>query len=101
MSYIKPEDCKDGGLYRIRSRNLQLGVYRAECNSFIGIREKYDWLQLAEELHWDAGEPYGTVQPIEFVEDCPIRPLSSCLENLEDHTEMFEWLTQKESQYKK
>ena len=87
MSYIKPEDCKDGGLYRIHSRNLQLGVYRAECNTFIGIREKYDWMQLAEELHWDAGEPYGT--------------LSSCLENLEDHTEMFEWLTQKESQYKK
>lgn len=24
-----------------------------------------------EEYHWDTGEPYGTVKPIEEIEECP------------------------------
>ena len=62
--YLSKEACKDRQLYRIRSRNLDLGVYRAESGGFLGIRTKFGRRYVFEEYHWDNGEPYGTVKPI-------------------------------------
>ena len=70
--YIKIEDCGDGGLYRISSRNLTFGVYKESCKGFIGIREKFGDEFLFAEYHWDTGSPFGTVRPIEFLEACPL-----------------------------
>jgi hypothetical protein len=104
MQHIKAEDCKDGGLYRIWSRNLRFGVYRKETRGFVGIREKFGHLYLFEEYHWDNGPPFGTVKPREFLEDCTVQPISCHLEKPESKFEnnkvLFDWLTQKEEQYK-
>lgn len=60
---IPKSECKDRHLYRIRSRNLGFGVYRASTGGFIGLREKFDAIFLFEEYHHDNGPPYGTVTP--------------------------------------
>ncbi len=64
-------ECQHGGLYRINSRNLSLGVFNKEDNGFIGIREKFFCLYLFTEYHWDTGAPFGTVQPQELLEMYP------------------------------
>lgn len=115
---IPMDQCKHGGLYRISCRNLSLGVYNSEAKGFIGIREKFGNLYLFTEYHWDTGEPFGTVCPIEFLEDCPLPP-QECTKSVADeeylkryisntklgdevwieHKELFDWLAAKEKQY--
>jgi hypothetical protein len=65
MEYIKLEDCIKGNVYKIRSRNLTLGVFDGEMG-FIGIRTKFGDRYLFTEYHWDTGaENCGTTHPIE------------------------------------
>lgn len=70
IKYIPMEQCVRGGVYRIRARNLSVGVYDGN-QGFIGIRCKFDHLYLFTEYHWDQGPPYGTVHPIEKIGDLP------------------------------
>jgi len=65
---IPIDQCEDRRLYRIHSRNLSCGVYRAETKGFIGIRTKFGDRYLFEEFHYDTGPPYGTVVPEETTE---------------------------------
>lgn len=69
--YSKLDQCVHGGVYRIRSRNLSVGVFNEKNNGFIGIREKFDSLFLFTEFHYDIGEPFGTVMPDELIEMLP------------------------------
>lgn len=55
---------KDGQVYRIRSRNLVIGVWRAATQGFIGIREKFGSVYLFEEYHWETGAPFGTAHAV-------------------------------------
>lgn len=71
MTYITKEECKDRFLYRIRSRNLAFGVYRAATGGFTGLRTKFDSVYAFEEYHWDNGPPFGTVKPLEMLEELP------------------------------
>jgi hypothetical protein len=64
------DQCVKGGVYRIHSRNLSLGVYDGN-QGFIGIRYKFGDRYLFTEYHWDQGPPYGTVHPIEKIGDLP------------------------------
>lgn len=63
-SVIRQEDCEPGGVYRVKSRNLTVGVYDGN-GGFIGLREKFGDLYLFTEYHCDKGAPYGTVYPYE------------------------------------
>lgn len=65
--YISLEECVDRGVYSIKSRNLSVGVYRAEVQGFIGIRLKFNDRFLFTEYHYDTGAPYGTVWPKEQI----------------------------------
>jgi len=66
MSPMIPKNqCVGRRLYRIRSRNLRLGVYNPETGGFLGIREKFGSRYVFEEYHWENGPPYGTVHPQE------------------------------------
>ena len=53
-------ECVKGRVYRLRCRNLVLGVFDGK-DGFIGIREKFGERFLATEYHWEQGPPYGTV----------------------------------------
>jgi hypothetical protein len=61
---IPKAECKDRRLYRIRSRNLAFGVYRAESGGFLGLREKFGQVYVFEEYHWE-NEAFAMVKPIE------------------------------------
>ena len=69
---IPKTKCKDRFLYRIHSRNLLFGVFREETGGFIGLRTKFGSVYAFEEYHWDNGEPYGTVNPEELLEELPV-----------------------------
>lgn len=68
---IPLEQCKNGVLYRIASRNLSFGVFREASKGFVGIREKFGDEFLFTEYHWDTGPPYGTVSPHAELEPVP------------------------------
>jgi len=97
--YLPLSDCKDGWLYRIRSRNLIKGVFREDRKGFVGIREKFGRQYLFVEDHWDTGVPHGTVKPLECLEQCPIENLNEDIKTsegyFETNTELFKWLEQK------
>lgn len=63
--FIPMDKCEDRGVYRIKSRNLAVGVYRAEVKGFVGIRLKFNSYFLFTEFHHDTGAPCGTVEPLE------------------------------------
>jgi hypothetical protein len=67
-TYIPLSACKHGFLYRLNARNLIQGVFNENTNGFIGIREKFGDEYLFTEYHWDTGAPFGTVKPIELLE---------------------------------
>jgi hypothetical protein len=96
-TYIKLEDCKDGYLYKIFSRNLGYGVFNKNDNGFVGIRNKFGSDYLFTEYHWDTGAPFGTVHPKEEI--CKI-PDSIIIDHtiwLDENIELFNWL--KENKY--
>lgn len=90
--YLTIAECQDGNLYLISSRNLALGVFRADVAGFIGIRTKFGNRFLFTEFHYDTGAPFGTVFPIKDLGECPFKG---------DKDELFRWLEKQEILYKK
>ena len=70
MKYIPLDKCRNGYLYRIEARNAGVGIYNEKEKSFTINRLKGDRF-LYPEYHWDTGEPYGTVKPLEEFEEAP------------------------------
>ena len=88
------DQCVKGRMYRIRGRNISIGVYDGEGH-FIGIRQKFGSRYLDEEDHWDTGAPHGTVSDhLDLGVDLPegIEPVTY-IENRQNHA-LFEYLTQ-------
>lgn len=65
VSYIPIDDCENRGLYDLRSRTLDRGLYDARTKQFIGIRTKNGLKFLDSEFHWDAEK--GTACPLKFL----------------------------------
>jgi hypothetical protein len=70
-NWISMHDCVHGGLYRLASRNLCIGVYSLDRRGFVGVRTKFDDTFLFTEYHWDCGEPCGTAKPIDMLGQYP------------------------------
>ena len=68
---IPMTECKHRGVYKINCRNLIYGAYDSERQGFIGIREKFGSEYLFTEYHWDAGPPFGTVNPMKYLCQLP------------------------------
>ena len=114
-------ECQHGQLYRVKSRNISLGVFNQHAQGFVGIRTKYDNDFLDFEIHWEADPNYGTVQPIEALEACPHEPTAKVIriateedvkriigssnpikvgESFSAENEpLYRWLVEKEKQY--
>ena len=56
------DQCRDRKLYRVTSRNLTLAVFVADTKHFLGLREKFGYVFVDEEFHYELG---GTVRPTE------------------------------------
>lgn len=65
MNYIPLDQCQSRDFYTLHSRNLSFGVFNADTQGFIGIREKFGERYLFTEYHHDTGPPYGTARPLE------------------------------------
>ncbi len=65
--YIPLSDCKVRSVYSLNSRNLKFGVFTTS-NTFIGIRNKFDYDFLDHELHY---ERRGTAFPLEKIGEIP------------------------------
>jgi hypothetical protein len=94
---ISIDDCRHGWLYRVYSRNLNLGVYREEERGFVGIRHKMGRWYLFTEFHWDIGPPYGTANPLEAICECPVKRLDEYFRHdsdpgIEPNAELFDWI---------
>lgn len=95
--YIQIKDCIHGGLYKIDSRNLSLGIYNENKNEFIGIRRKFGYLYLFEEFHYDIGPPYGTVKPIKLIEKSPLKDedVNKKTKSIEENNVVINYLLEK------
>jgi hypothetical protein len=69
-AYIPLTQCVKGKIYRLNSRNLEIGVYDGK-EGFIGIREKFGRFYLFTEYHHDQGPSVGTVYPLEVIGELP------------------------------
>ena len=70
-SCITLEECEEGTVYRLASRNLAFGAYDG-VRGFIGIRSEFDFQFLSVEYHWDH-PPCATAKPLEGVAAVPSR----------------------------
>ena len=95
---ISLKDCRHKGLYKIDARNFSLGVYNKKQQGFIGIRTKFNNKFLDLEFHWDTRAPYGTVKPLEYLRQCPIKLLEK--EYWEYNKKLYEWLENENKIYK-
>lgn len=87
--HIPLRSCIDGHVYKIYSRNLDVGVFNAEHEAFTGIRNKFGWNYLFSEFHYDQGPPYGTVSPLEDLGPLP----AGITDNLQlQNQPLFEYL---------
>lgn len=68
MNFIPLEDLEDGRVYRLKSRNLLVGLWRAKTNGFIGVRQKFDSRYLFEEFHYDTDSHCGTARATEALD---------------------------------
>jgi hypothetical protein len=68
---ISLNECKNGFLYQIKSRNLSFGIFTIKNKGFVGIREKFGREYLFTEYHYETGPPFGTVTPIKEFESVP------------------------------
>lgn len=76
---IPADECVRGHLYRLRSRNLVLGVFDGR-EGFVGLRYKFDDEPfLFTEYHYDRGAPFGTARPEEALGPCPVKDLRESL----------------------
>lgn len=68
--YVRVPDLQERGLYRLYSRNLDLGVWDGK-EGFIGIRTKFGERFLFKEIHFDLDKYFGTVRPVELTDTLP------------------------------
>lgn len=70
--YLAIGDLKDQYSYKIFARNAYVGVWLKSKNAFLISRYKVGPNPyLFFEYHWDIGEPFGTVKPIELIGKFP------------------------------
>lgn len=65
--FIPLEELIPHRIYRLKSRNLVVGVWKPESQGFLGVREKFNERYLFLEYHYDLSETHGTAQALELL----------------------------------
>jgi len=85
-SYLPIDKCKKGFIYKLASRNLDIGVFDGE-GGFIGIRTKFKDRYLFTEYHWDTNKNFGTVKPLKELGQLPEGiPIKTSLDTIDEIT---------------
>jgi len=88
--FISLQDCKHNWLYLIDARNAHLGIFNKHTKGFIILRTKGRARYLFTEYHWNNGEPFGTVKPLEEIEDSKFEITENFKEFSPDDKELYE-----------
>lgn len=77
LPFIGLDDCVNRRLYWVRSRNLEIGVFRAEKRGFLGLRYKFGTCFVDTEFHFQT-EAFNTAYPlkdlgIDLPEEIPLK----------------------------
>lgn len=67
--YIEFDDCKEGYTYKIKARNFHTAIFYKGV--FYGIRHKFRYIFIDNEIHWDKDDHFGTVKPLQEIEKTP------------------------------
>jgi hypothetical protein len=82
QDYLKINQLKNGFSYKIWARHAYVGVWEESRFGFVIGRFKASSVQqLSFEYHWDFDEQFGTVKPIEEIEECPIKNFNTDVED--------------------
>jgi hypothetical protein len=97
--YLKMEHLKDKHCYKIFARNAYVGVWKEKQKSFMISRYKVGGNPyLFDEYHWDTNDeknfPFGTVKPLELIEQFPFELKENYNENEEQ--EILDYLDELE-----
>lgn len=92
---IPISDCKDGFLYKLNSRNLDYGIYCEADQSFIGIREKFNYRFLEVDGHRELKSFGCSALPTECLEIHYPDELWVHDESHNDNKQLFEFLIEK------
>ena len=87
--YIKVEELREGGLYRISARNASHGIWSEKASGFYISRHKFGTNYLFVEIHWDLSDGFGTAKPLEWLFQAPF-----------ETSELSDWDTPKELEAK-
>lgn len=66
MNYIEKDQLQPRRAYRLKSRNLLVGVWDPESDGFIGVRQKFGDKYLFTEYFY--GETWGTAHAVEALD---------------------------------
>jgi hypothetical protein len=67
---IPLDKCENRRLYLAKSRNLnKVAVFDKATKSFFGLRTKFGNVFIDNEYHWDTGEPHGTCNAINVLDE--------------------------------
>lgn len=90
MTRIPHEDLIDRRLYRLRGRNIFVGLWWPEVSGFVGVRQKFDSRFLFTELLNDGIMCAGTVTPLG---DASVDlPTEIVLNDHHDNVALLDWL---------
>jgi hypothetical protein len=67
VKYIAKPDLIVGRKYRCLARNFDIGVWNG--TAFDYLRTKFGQKFMDIEFHYDDGPPYGTVRPLELINE--------------------------------
>ena len=119
-AYLKPEELRDGFLYRIDAMRANYGIWLAKSGSFLISREKFGHVYLFEEILDDRKEPFkrtarlfkeleratpfsiedfskGTAKPIEELEQAPFPVERLAVSSGKRDAEVLKYLSDKEN----
>lgn len=94
-------DLVDGNLYRLRCRNLSIGIWSKEVNGFWGIRRKFNNVFIDHEYHYDYDDPQNGVS---FSTACPYEDLKESYHEIptfiaQPSKDFFEWMLEAEKRH--
>lgn len=72
MDYLRVEELNHNHTYKIDARNGRVGVWDKNTGEFILHRTKFNLVYTFGEVHWDLSDDFGTVKPLEELEECPL-----------------------------
>ncbi len=68
LKYIQKNNLIENEIYKCDARNFTYGLWDGKAFEYIRTKFGQKWFFIDREFHFDEGNPYGTVKPLERME---------------------------------